>query len=65
MCVLLLLLHVRYEVLKKSRRAADELAELLLQRFVDPRRGAVHCGIIYCLSRSGGIWPGEPPGLIT
>jgi hypothetical protein len=40
--------------MKKSRKAADELAELLLRRFVDPRRGAVHCGIIYCLSRCVG-----------
>ena len=38
-----------YEVVKKSRKAADELAERLLQ-FVDGR-GNVQCGIIYCLSR--------------
>jgi len=38
-----------YEVVKKSRKAADELAERLLQ-FVDAR-GNVQCGIIYCLSR--------------
>jgi hypothetical protein len=38
-----------YEVVKKSRKAADELAERLLQ-FVDAR-GIVQCGIIYCLSR--------------
>lgn len=38
-----------YEVVKKSRKAADELAERLLQ-YVDGR-GNVQCGIIYCLSR--------------
>jgi superfamily II DNA helicase RecQ len=43
-CILL-----SYEVVKKSRKAADELAERLLQ-FVDAR-GNVQCGIIYCLSR--------------
>ena len=48
-CVRVLRFARSYEVVKKSRKAADELAERLLQ-FVDAR-GNVQCGIIYCLSR--------------
>lgn len=49
-CVLCACVLCSYEVVKKSRKAADELAERLLQ-YVDAR-GNVQCGIIYCLSRS-------------
>lgn len=40
----------RYKVVKKGRKASDDVAQLLLS-FADCRTGKIPCGIVYCLSR--------------
>lgn len=44
-----------YKVVKKKGRKAAEDVAALLQGYAAANRGVVPCGIVYCLSRCGGL----------